>query len=289
MKTTKNILLGVLVVLGLSSCSKSEDVSVANHVTLQFHNTFKDEPIFLGDASSSEATENISAVGQVHRFSELKYVISNIRLVKTEGTETPYNINNLDEGAVVLNHAKPQTLQYVLNNIPSGEYKQLKFGLGVKKELNILDEIRFPKFYAEAGENDTEMMWEWGIGYRFTKIEGFYGEDYKEFSIHTGSTVEDDDEGNHVQGVDAYRDIVLDLPTAAVVGNQSPTITIRADFDKLLSGKTNTITLSSGKGEKDNATPNVHSADQMVKFVDNLGGNGKSDNSGIFSIENVEK
>src|SRR5699024_9461697 len=117
----------------------------------------------------------------------------------------------------------------------------------------------------------------------------FYGEDYKELSIHTGSTVEDDDEGNHVQGVDAYRDIVLDLPTAAVVGNQSPTITIRADFDKLLSGKTNTITLSSGKGEKDNATPNVHSADQMVKFVDNLGGNGKSDNSGIFSIENVEK
>src|SRR5690606_5773784 len=151
----------------------------------------------------------------------------------------------------------------------------IKFGLGVKPELNTLDQVRFPHFYAEAGANDTEMMWEWGTGYRFTKIEGFYETDHKEMSIHTGSTIEGE-EGAYTQGVDAYRDITLDLATPAQVGRYAPRIIIQADFDKLLSGKTNTIRLTSGTGMGDNATPNIHTADQMLKFVDNLGGNGSS-------------
>nr|WP_305069573.1 MbnP family protein [Flavobacterium covae] len=32
------------------------------------------------------------------------------------------------------------------------------------------------------------MMWEWGAGYRFVKIEGYYSDENKPLSIHTGST-----------------------------------------------------------------------------------------------------
>lgn len=271
--------------LALAACSKDDNDPVANHITLHFNNTFKNTTIVLGDATSSAATVNTSAEGQVHHFSELKYVISNIRLVKADGSEVPYHINDLDKGAVVVNHAKPQTRDYVLNNIPAGEYKQLKFGLGVKPELNILDEVRFPNFYAEAGANDTEMHWEWGTGYRFTKIEGFYDTDHKQLSIHTGSTVAGTNGApdTYTQGVDAYRDITLDLNTYAIVGRNAPKITINVDFDKLLSGKTNTVVLGEG-----NATPSVHTAANMVLFVDNLGGDGSSDISGMFSIGKVE-
>ncbi|MBK1439883.1 hypothetical protein JHJ32_07805 [Parapedobacter sp. ISTM3] len=214
-------------------------------------------------------------------------MISNIRLIKADGSEVPYHVSDLDKGAAVIDHSKPQTLDYVLRDIPVGEYSQLKFGLGVKQELNTLDEARFPEFYVAAGANDTEMMWEWGTGYRFTKIEGFYDADHKELSIHTGSTIAGE-EGAYTQGVDAYRDISLDLPANAVVGQNAPRITVNADFDKLLSGKINTITLSSGTGMDDNATPSIHTADQMVKFVDNLGGNGSSDVTGMFSVDKVE-
>lgn len=131
------------------------------------------------------------------------------------------------------------------------------------------------------------MMWEWGSGYRFTKVEGFYDTDNKTMSIHTGSTVAGT-APNYTQGVNAYRDITLNLTANAVVGSQAPKIKIKADFDKLLSGKTNTITLSTGTGMDDNATPNIHTAAQMVKFVDNLGGNGSSDISGMFSVTSVE-
>ncbi|MEC4054059.1 MbnP family protein [Myroides odoratimimus] len=274
--------------LAVVSCSNDDSNAVANNVTLKFINTFKDKVIVLGDASSSSATVNKSAEGQEHQFSELKYVISNIRLIKNDGKEIPYHVNDLDKGATVVNQAKAETLNYLLTNIPRGEYKQIKFGLGVRSDLNVLDQIKFPVFYANAGANDTEMMWEWGTGYRFTKIEGFYDADKKQMSIHTGSTLDDGDNGELIQGVDAYREVVLNLPTHAVVGSSAPTIKIKADFDKLLTGKSNTIKLSTGKGPNDNATPNIHTAVQMVKFVDNLGGNGTSDVTGMFSIISVK-
>ncbi len=284
---TKYFALSILT-LALVSCSSDDNKAVANKVTLEFANTFGDKPLVLGDANSTIATVNTSVEGQVHHFSEAKYVISNIRLVKNDGKEIPYHINDLDQGATVINQAKASSLSYVLRDIPKGEYKQVKFGLGVRSDLNVLNEAKFPVFYAAAGANDTEMMWEWGTGYRFTKIEGFYEADHKTLSIHTGSTVEDDDTGALVQGVDAYRDVTLDLPVLAQVGKSSPRIVIKADFNALLSGKSNTITLSSGTGSEDNATPNVHTAVQMTKFVDNLGGNGTSDLSGMFSILEVK-
>ncbi|MFD2554934.1 MbnP family protein [Sphingobacterium tabacisoli] len=288
MKNLTNILFASALSVALISCDKSDPS--ANNVTLHFNNTFKDKTIVLGDANSTQASINTSAAGQTHQFSELKYVISNIRLVKTDGQEIPYNINDLDKGATVIDHSKASTLSYVLSNIPAADYKQLKFGLGVKPELNTLDEVRFPNFYNTAGKNDTKMMWEWGTGYRFTKIEGFYDTDKKKLSIHTGSTLDGkrENQATYVPGVDAYRDITLTLPEVVLVGKASTVIYVKADFDKLLSGTTNTITLRSGTGPDDNATPNIHTADGMVQFVDNLGGNGKSNQSGMFSITHVK-
>lgn len=284
MKNLTNILFASALSVVLFACDKSDPA--ANSITLHFNNTFKDKTIILGDDKSTTASINTSAAGQTHQFTELKYVISNIRVVKTDGQEVPYNINDLDKGATVIDQSKAATLDYLLSNIPSGEYKQLKFGLGVKQELNTLDEERFPKFYTTAGANDTKMMWEWGTGYRFTKIEGFYGMDKQKLSIHTGSTLDGkrDDPSTYIPGVNAYREIILSLPTSVTVGKDAPTIVIKADFDKLLSGKTNTIELGA-----DNATPSIHTADGMVQFVDNLGGNGKNDVTGIFSIDSVKK
>ncbi len=287
MKPFSKYLLLFVALPSLIACGKNDNNPVANNITLQFNNTLNNTTIQLGDATSLTATKATSAEGQVHHFSEIKYVVSNIRLIKSDGNEFPYHINDLDKGATVINHSKPQTLDYILSNIPAGEYKQIKFGLGVKQQLNKLDEVKFPKFYTEAGANDTKMMWEWGTGYRFTKLEGFYGTDNKQMSIHTGSTIEGSAEP-YTQGVDGYRDITLNLTTLAIVGRNAPKIIIKADFDKLLSGKTNTIKLTTGPGMDDNATPNTHTALQMVKFVDNLGGDGASDLSGMFSISSVE-
>jgi len=287
MNTFINYIFLFISIIFLFSCAKDDVVPAANNLSLQFNNTFKGNVIVLGEANSNIASSNTSVSGQVHHFSELKYVISNIRLVRADGSEYPYHMLNLDKGATVIDQSKPQTLNFVLQDIPAGTYKTLKFGLGIKQELNVLDQVKFPGFYALAGANDTKMMWEWGTGYRFTKIEGFYDTDHKTLSIHTGSTVAGK-EGAYTQGVDAYREITLSLETQAQVGKHAPIIRIQADFDKMLSGKLHTITLSTGNGNADNATPNIHTAVQMLRFVDNLAGNGSTDLSGMFSISKVE-
>ncbi|WP_417875946.1 MbnP family protein [Winogradskyella sediminis] len=287
MKHLKKYILLTTVIFAFLSCSSDDENRVANNVTLEFSNTFNETPLVLGDASSSTATINTSDAGQVHHFSELKYVISNIRLIKANGDEIPYNINDLDNGATVVDQSKPETLNYVLNEIPVGDYTEIKFGLGVRSDLNNLDEVSFPTFYNNAGANDTQMHWEWGTGYRFTKIEGFYDTDNMELSFHSGSTLEGE-EGNYTQGVDAYRDITLELPTTATVGSNAPIISIKADFHYLLSGNSHTITLVSTEDISNNATPSTHTATEMEKFVDNIGGNGTTDLSGMFSVTSVE-
>lgn len=284
MKRFTNVLLLIISGLAILSCKDSDKEIGTNDVVLKFNNTFKNSSIILGSASSEVATENISAKGQVHHFSELKYVISNIRLLKADGSEYLYFVHDLDKGAFVIDQSKESSLSLLLADIPSGEYKQIRFGLGVTPSLNTLDQVRFPNFYATAGANDTKMMWEWGAGYRFTKIEGFYDTDNKKLSIHTGSTVEksESDPNTNVLGVNAYREITLNLGSNAIVGQNSPKITIKADFDKLLSGKLATIELGGS-----NATPNIHTAVEMEKFVNNLGGDGRSDVTGMFSIQQV--
>ncbi|RKO71346.1 hypothetical protein D7322_11310 [Sphingobacterium puteale] len=286
MKKLMNYLILSAVSFVMISCSKNDNNPVANNVSLHFNNTFKDKTIVLGGATSTDASVNTSEKDQVHRLSELKYVISNIRLVKADGTEIPYNVNDLDKGATVVNQAKPASLDYLLTNIPVGEYRQLKFGLGVKQEINTLDQVRFPVFYEAAGANDTDMMWQWATGYRFTKIEGFYGVENIAFKIHTGSTLNGTggQPETYTQGVDAYRDITLNLTTTAFVGNNTPKIKIKADFDKLLSGRTK-ISLTA----KNATTPSKHSGmEAMEIFVNNIGGDGKEDKTGMFSVESVE-
>ncbi|AMO21312.1 MbnP family protein [Flavobacterium columnare] len=275
------------------SCSKEEDQKIlepntfTNDVTMVFENTFKSTPIVLGEPTSTAVTTNVSVNNQKHLFKELKYVVSNIRLIKEDGTEVPYNVSNLDLGAIVIDQSKPETLSYTLSKIPYGSYKQIKFGLGVKSDLNKVDQTKFPKFFANAGENKTQMMWEWGAGYRFVKIEGYYSDENKPLSIHTGSTEKKDPNKNFVQGVDAYRDITLNLPVQAIVNKMNPKITINADLDKLLSG-TEKITLITNDKNDNNATPSVHSAVQMMRFVNNIGGNGTTNVTGMFSVSKVQ-
>ncbi|QVY64376.1 MbnP family protein [Polaribacter sp. Q13] len=290
MKNLKKYLLASLVSLSIISCSE-DGIPVANDVTLEFNNTFGTTTIVLGDATSAEATTNTSTEGQVHHFEELKYVISNIRLVNAEGVEFPYNTQNLDEGATIIDQSKEATLKYVLNDIPTANYTQIKFGLGIKEALNTLDEELFPSFY----NADLSIHWFWATGYRFAQIEGFYGVDNAPLAIHTGSVLggDPDDESTwnnaDVHARNAYRDITLDLSTDAMVGENSPTITIKADFNKVLSG-INTITLetptegyTAGTFATKHVSPNV-----MVEYVDNMAGNGDTDIKGMFSIESVE-
>ncbi|WP_297978038.1 MbnP family protein [uncultured Capnocytophaga sp.] len=294
MKNSKIVFSTIIASLALFSCTKKEETPTLEtptlgNTTLEFQNIIGSNPIELG-ADASTAKSYISN-NQTLKFSEIKYIISNIRLVKTDGSTILYNVDNLDTGAFVLNQSNPESLKLHLSDLQTGAYKEILFDYGIRKELNHLDESRFPKFYKEAGKNDSRMHWEWGKGYRFTKIEGFWGNDNKVLSVHTGSTIKDRD--TKAIGVDACRTVKLVLPKNLEVGSNPSLVVITADFDKLLNGSQKiTLVEEDEDGEAQNneyqATPNTHTALQIIGFINNLAGDNQTNTTGMFRIKEVK-
>ena len=296
MRKFKTLLMAITTVAALSSCSKKDDNndSTPAKVSLQFDNYVGTEKLALG--ASASAAKAYTSNGQTLKFSEVKYVITNVVLVKADGTKVPYHTEDLDKGGFLINQAKTASLTPVLSGIPEGEYKGIEFGLGVKKELNNLKlQDKFPNFYRLTGEfkHSGIMHWEWANGYRFVKLEGWYsnptpGKNKKgealpaitdgELSIHIGSAFKGTKvigEDKKVKGIenetlnidrDAFRFVSLDFPkNLSVKGGATAKVTIKADFDKLING-TNKISLN-GK------IAVVHSLNNMFSFVNNIGGN----------------
>ena len=321
MRKFKTLLMAITTVAALSSCSK-EDNNNSNQggnqsstngnaeVSLQFDNYVGTEKLALG--ASASAAKAYTSNRQTLKFSEVKYVITNVVLVKADGTKVPYHTEDLDKGGFLINQANTASLTPVLKNIPEGDYKGIEFGLGVKKELNNLKlQDRFPNFYRLTGQfKFSEIMhWEWANGYRFVKLEGWYsnptpGKNKKgenlpaitdgELSIHMGSAFKGTKligEDKKVKGIenetlnvdrDAFRFISLDFPkTLAVKNGAAARITIKADFDKLING-TNKISLV----EK---VPVVHSLNNMFPFLNNIGGNQGLDGKKIITITSPAK
>lgn len=312
MRNFRTLVIATTAIAALSSCSKDNNTPQPGKpnpgqeekptpglqgngkIALQFENYVGEEKLTLGaDANTAKAyTSN----GQTLKFSEVKYVITNIVLVKADGTKVAYHTEDLDKGGFLINQENTASLSPILSEIPQGDYKGIEFGLGVKKELNNLSlQEKFPNFYRLTGsfKQAQIMHWEWANGYRFVKLEGWFsnptpgknnkGEDLPaitdgELSIHIGSAfkgtkvVGDDQKVKEIKDEvlntdrDAFRFVSLVFPKLLSVKENTPAkVTIKADFDKLING-TNKISLT-GK------IPVVHSLANMFPFVNNIGGN----------------
>ena len=318
MRNFRTLVIATTAIAALSSCSKDNNTPQPDKpelqgngkIALQFENYVGEEKLTLGtDANAAKAyTSN----GQTLKFSEVKYVITNIVLVKADGTKVAYHTEDLDKGGFLINQENTASLSPILSKIPEGDYKGIEFGLGVKKELNNLSlQDKFPNFYRLTGsfKQAQIMHWEWANGYRFVKLEGWYsnptpGKNKKgenlpaitdgELSIHMGSAFKGTKligEDKKVKGIeneilntdrDAFRFISLDFPkTLAVKNGATAKVTIKADFDKLING-TNKISLV----EK---VPVIHSLNNMFPFLNNIGGNQGLDGKKIITITSPAK
>ena len=316
MRNFRTLVIATTAIAALSSCSKDNntpqpakpnpgqeekptpELQGNGKIALQFENYVGEEKLTLGaDANAAKAyTSN----GQTLKFSEVKYVITNIVLVKADGTKVPYHTEDLDKGGFLINQENTTSLTPILTELPEGDYKGIEFGLGVKKELNNLSlQNKFPNFYRLTGsfKQAQIMHWEWANGYRFVKLEGWYSNataTNDTLSIHMGSAfkgtkvVGEDKKVKEIKDEylnvdrDAFRFISLDFPkTLSVKKGVTTKVTIKADLDKLVNG-TNKITLE-GK------VPIVHSLNNMFPFLNNIGGNQGLDGKKIITITSPAK
>lgn len=218
------------------SCNRDEEPKIGandkNSVTLKFENIFK------GQAMYGLSGVYTSSSSQKHKFSTLKYIVSDVVLIKSDGTEVKYHYQNPDKGAYIVDQSENAiTHNFVLEDIPAGDYKQVKFGLGISPDAFILGQEKQALFWDKAKTNG--MSWSWASGYKFVNFEGTYSDNLdKNFKIHIGNI------GNPQQNdtPNVYQVITLKFPQVAKVRKAiAPQIHIMADINQFLSGKNKVI------------------------------------------------
>jgi hypothetical protein len=177
MKNMKTIFAAAILftaILSTSSCKKDTDgdLTGTGPVTIEFDNRFGDGPLTFGTTYTNQNGEEVT-------LSMFNYYVSNFVLVKEDGTEY---IVPKDECYHLVRHDVSSTHSLTINNVPAGEYHEVKFLIGVDSLKSASD------VSARTGALDVatngDMYWMWNSGYIFMKMEGM--SDTTSFKYHIG-------------------------------------------------------------------------------------------------------
>jgi hypothetical protein len=261
----KNIIAVVAIALAFTSCSKDEDPAIDTtpvgygSLKVEFDNVY-------GTANFAFNTEYTNSNGEKIKATQIKYIVSNIVLTKVDGTIFTYPKAS---SYFIVDEATAASQLISLPGIPAGDYKSIKFGIGVDRAQWELGATGQGDFLAKA--QTAGMMWSWTGGYKFLNFEGNFTSatvtTASNYRVHTGKTM--------VSGVENYNyaEMTLNFPNYALVRTTiAPQVHILADVKKVVDG-TNKIALTDAVGG------DIMGGSKLALVTTNL--------SGMFSVEHV--
>ncbi len=221
----------LVLLLFIQSCKSDPDPYANNSLTLSFSNKVGSDGVVLGSGNYK------NAVGEDFTVTTFSYFISNISLKKADGTVYTYP---QDSSYFLIREANIDSKKVVLKGVPTGDFTELKFMIGVDSLRNTMDLSR-RKGVLDPGDisHDDGMYWSWNSGYIFLKLEG------------NSSKVAADATGNqkfryHIGGFGGYNTKTFNnirtvtLPLGSIVAKvgpaQQPTIEVVADIAKIFDG-----------------------------------------------------
>jgi hypothetical protein len=218
-------LLGLSLLL-ITSCSKDENLnptgqSATGALSLNFDAVYGDQDFALNKAFNYDLTNSSGSYKLTYEFNTLRYWVSNVILVNQAGVEYPVpdayylveeNIaQQVQEGS--FNKVYPANKREVITikDIPAGDYKAIKFSIGVDPKYNDNLTLRAGELNtlaAMANEN-----WMWFTSYIFTSTSGKVTwvktapetSETKNFKFDTGSN-------------DMYKQKTIELTTPLSIG-----------------------------------------------------------------------
>lgn len=162
---------------------------------------------------------NVDAEGFNYKFELLKFYLSKMYLVKTDGSKV------LVKDIEMIDFRKDKPNLSVGAKVEAGEYKEITFGIGVDSVSNVTDPSTYPNNHPLSLINGT--YWDMGSQYRFLLIEGRLDTMQTDsfnvpFVVHTGTN-------------ELYRTKTLAHYVKFTKGDNK-VITIEIDVDKFLTG-----------------------------------------------------
>ena len=156
---------------------------------LQFGAVVGDAPFACG------ARYEVGGVGMEAR--DLRFYVSDVRLVRNDGTEVPLELEQdglwQHQGVALLDfedasggcrNGTAQTRDVVSGMAPAGDYRGLRFTMGVPMELNHINQATAP-----SPLSLTALFWSWNAGYKFLRAEVLSDGLPQGFFVHLGSTL----------------------------------------------------------------------------------------------------
>lgn len=154
MRRISLFLLVALTLGGLSACKK-QVAPTEGPLTIKFQNICQDQYISYGQFNYA------NAAGNQYSINLLKYYVSNVVLIKEDGTEVALKNYDLIDAFNPTNYSTVEAA-----SIPYGRYTKMRFFMGIDKVRNHSG--------AQDGDLDpvNNMIWTWATGYLFMKHEG---------------------------------------------------------------------------------------------------------------------
>lgn len=252
----KNTVFAVALAIVLGSCSSDDVVNSTEgngSLKIKFDHRYGDADFIMG-------APYITSQGETIKVDNIKYIVSNIVLTKEDGSTFTYPKS---KSYFIIKEQTPNLFTIELTEIPAGNYKTIKFGIGVDQEQFNLGAAGQGDFLAQA--QTEKMLWSWSAGYKFLAFEGEFTSatvtDAELFKVHTGQT------GTNYN----YTEVSLNMPDKALVRPTiTPQIHVMADLSKILDGTTK-ISLS--------PQPNIMGGTILTSITENI--------ATMFSVDHV--
>jgi len=223
MKLLKSLSVLTLAIF-ITACSSDDDntmeLSGEGNLELFFDNSVNGDDLLLGASTYTNSNDETLTI------TRFNYIVSNVVLINEMGEEFIYPA---DESYFIISEEQ-DLFEINLENIPSDNYTQIKFGVGVPQEKYLRGESEQQEFWDYAAT--LNMTWSWIAGYKFINYEGTYTspevDGSKNFRVHMGSLGSSQDN---------YRELTVDLPTQAMVRpDRTPNVHVVADANHILDG-----------------------------------------------------
>ena len=212
-----NTKLAIIAAMGLAltACKKEEDPAPAppaattGSVKVDVDMVFVTQPFELGTTFTHPMT------GDELTFTQFRFYLSNVRLMKSDGTWW-----SEPESYRIIDAATSEGRHFHMEGVPNGNYTAMEYVLGVDSTRNVSG----AQGGALAASNN--MFWSWNSGYIMVKVEGTSPQSSNgNFAFHLG-------------GFSGSNGVVRSAQTdfaggTLAVGTGTPVINLQADAARL--------------------------------------------------------
>ncbi len=207
-----------LVITSLNSCKDKDDDMTIDEPT-EFNLSFDIAHTYNGDPLTLSSTEQLytDGAGNELSFTDLKYLLTNIVLQKSDGTDY------IPKNAEAFIHLAEDRTSFTLEDVPVGEYTGIRFFVGVDEVKNHEDPNQYTVDHP-LSPILNDMHWNWNGGYIFLTLEGLYKNDAAEidgfvYHIATDNFLMEYDFKNINFNLDANKTVKLSFHADEVFSN----------------------------------------------------------------------